>query len=209
MPNLNIREADGSIIQTLAEGDGTSNDPKVPGSTAHAHKSSGYAHMHIPTIAAPATIDVLLLDLDDTTNFPHTDTYRWHLDVLDAAIDPGTNSAWVMSLWLVEDVTATDCTRIMFWERTGAKIVGNRLDIFERWTPYGPVGDSNKIVSSIVETGYTNWNSVTNLRTIYSTGTPVATPGNGDMILSIDVSGDDVALEINFGYHTHDPGHPG
>lgn len=176
------------------------------GTVAHSHSSTGYLHMH-HEYTAPTALSILLIDLSDTSTWPHVSDSYWHLDILQMRIDAENNALWVISLWLLEDLTSTDCTKTMVWKNSGSKAIGNSIDITERLFPYGPVGDSSKLLSSMRVENSSDYNLSTLLRSLASIDTPAAYPGNGDLVVDISVSDADIDLQMNIGYHTHDQFH--
>lgn len=177
------------------------------GNVAHAHDSSGYVHFHIEEQSA--TQSYIVIDLDDTDFYSHHETHLIHLDQIFFRVDADSNASYRLILWAIEDLTNTDCTRIMVWSESGQRSTGVNIADSLPMNPYGPLLTREKIASTMIEENYTGYNLLTQLASTKDTSTANVTPGNGDMIIEFVLNNSNpIEPHFIFTYHTHSEFHP-
>lgn len=183
------------------------NEETIVGTVAHAHSSTGFVHFHRTSITASTSY--IVIDLSDTTNFFHTETFLIHLDKFWYRIDADNNASYIVNIWALNDVTASNCTRTMIWSESGQKSTNVNLQGDISLSPYGPLVTKNKIASTMKETLYAGYNLSTPMRTTITPESATTAPGNGDMIIEF-IMNEANAIEPHFlfSYHTHSQFHP-
>lgn len=174
----------------------------------HTHSSHGTVHFHVTNITTDYRC--ILIDLSDTTNWPHSDTDVIHIEYIDAQVDSDTNGQYDIGFYFLEDCDATDCRSVMFWSASGSKSTGNNLEAQIVWDRNGPVlkTGAGGVISSMRNDADTNYQTDVNLCTILSPGAATTPPGNGDAIIEVDWQAGSFDLDFNVSYHTHPVGHP-
>lgn len=172
----------------------------------HGHSDSGVAHFHLEGLGA-GTYTYILIDLSDTTNYPHDYTSILHVDWIAWEVDSDVSGDYIVSWGVVENVDATDGDYYIIHHVSGSRTAGNSLEDFYNFTGSGWLMDSTKFA-----TGHKSLNDVifqtdVNLPTTLSPGAAATPPGAGDMIMQVVVAAGTVDVICTVGYHTHSPDH--
>lgn len=154
--------------------------------------------VHLDANNISSTEGFMLIDLSDTTNWPHTDT--GHIDIIwiTLNINPGSSFAGDVQLGFLTNVDGTngDFNIIKTWhlERQAAEIAKG-LDYSwshiplttEMW--FGPTTANDA-----------TWQTDTNLQG--PDGNSSYPSGNGDLVMKITLTAGAVDVGISIGYHT-------
>lgn len=176
------------------------------GVISHAHSSAGGFHFH-KEFTETGSLFFILVDNDDTENWPHTLAGYIHIDAMDVQIDPEVNAAFDLHVWWIENVTMTKCDKYMAWSTSGSKRSGQAKEIFQPWTPVGMKCERGRFISNMSELGSSDICTGEELSTILP-GAPTAAPGEYDLILEVNSIAASFWLDVNISYHTHNPDDP-
>lgn len=172
----------------------------------HAHASSGSIHFHFEITGASNKI-FLLVDSSDTTIWPHDVAGEVHVDEIDLETDPDTTAEYAINIYWLENIDDTDAEARMLWSTSATKKTGQSLRMFQKWSPNGPIGNSNHTITSMVNLADIRFNTGTGLPTVINPTGGSTAPGNYDLILEVVLTAGTFWLDLNFAYHTHGPDH--
>lgn len=191
---------DGTVI--------TWNDLTGLGVVPHEHPGHGTVHVRIENITSDQR--VILIDLSDTTNWPHTAGTVVHLEYIDFEIDSDVNGAYTVHIEYLESCSTASCTSTPVWSTSGSKTAGNNTDVSLNWTSNGPVCKSGPggSMSSESITGNTNYQTDTAMISADDLVTPTVYPNNGDVALHVDWIAGSFTLDMVVSYHSHSADHP-
>jgi hypothetical protein len=146
-------------------------------------------------------IGYMIIDLSDTTNWPHTKTGAIVLDSIEIQVDPETNFRGEIKVGYLSNVDATNGDF-----NTVINVSMNRKsDIFEKSMVFGANGvhcQNSQHFGPVIANS-----------TLFQTDTNLTGPdgaasypaGNGDFCLIVDGNGTDtVDVDILVGYRTHE-----
>lgn len=164
--------------------------------TVRAHRRSNFIHLRKDGINAETAF--MLVDLSDTTNWPHTNTDHIELDYVDIMLDPDVSFAGDISIGFLENVDGTDgdMNIIYEWhlEKQGDVIVDhlqfnlNELSLeTSHW--FGPTLANNTNFQTDVDLEGPDNN------TSYPSG-------DGDLVLLVTRTAGAMDLSITVGYNT-------
>lgn len=173
----------------------------------HGHSDQGVAHFHIEGLGA-GTYTYILIDLSDTTNYPHDYTSVLHIDWLKFEVDASATGDYIVSWGVVENVDATDGDYYIIDHISGSRTAGNSLEDFYDFSGAGWLMDSTKFVTGHKSLNDAIFQTDVNLPTTLSPGAAATPPGDGDMIMQAVVAAGTIDLICTVGYHTHSPAHP-
>ena len=173
----------------------------------HAHEDNGVAHFYVTGLTA-ATYNYILIDLSDTTNYPHDNTSEIHIDWLKYEIDSDVSGDYLISWGVLDSVDATDGDYYVFEHVSGSRTAGNSITDFYEYGGAGP-----EVTVSKLATGHSSLNDVAFQTDVDlpSTLSPAAadTPsGDGDLAQRITVNAGTIDVVVTIGYHTHSTEHP-
>jgi hypothetical protein len=173
----------------------------------HAHSDAGVAHFHLEGITGAATYTYLIIDLSDTTNYPHDYTSVIHIDWIKFEVASDVTGDYLITWGVVENVDATDGDYYIIDHISGSRIAGNSVKGFYEFNGAGWTMDSARMA-----TGHTSLNDVTfqtdvNLPTTLSPGVAATPPGDGDLIMQVVLAAGTIDVICTVGYHTHSPDH--
>lgn len=173
----------------------------------HAHGSRGQVHFHVENISADYRC--ILVDLSDSTNWPHTETSVVHIEDIDAQVDSSGTAEWDLELIFLEDCSASDCDSIMFWGASGSKSTGNNLETFIPWGNRGPElkTGTDGVISSMLTNDDTTYQTDVKLCDVRTPAAANTYPGNGDLIIYVNWIAGSFDLNLNITYHTHSATH--
>ena len=157
-----------------------------------------------PVTGITSTTYRILVDLSDTTNFPHDQTGRIDITQLKSVVDPASNTVGVVKFGVITRIDGTDADITWGWTIPFGKNPARILTI----TNFNPSqmkfqisgGSTTKIISN--ETS----SSVTAVNTGATLGSPNGniTPGLGDVIVGFfHTSGSAWDAQVSCFYHSH------
>lgn len=170
--------------------------PIIKTSTSHEH--SDLIHLDAENVAT--TTGYMLIDLSDTTNWPHTNTGSIGLDFVSVVINSSKTFAGDIELGFLSSVDATngDFNIIHTWhsDQTGTNETGNIFGTIQ-FNQFRCIA--------------TNWfGPTTSDDTTWQTDVNIVRPdggnsfsGNGDLVLKVNRTAGNVDVGITVGYHTH------
>ena len=182
--------SEGKIITTVTNEDVTSFST-VPG-------NFDVEVIHLDAEDVDATTGYMLVDLSDTTNWPHTNT--GHIDVLFVllTIDPSSTFSGDIQLGFLTNVDGTNGDFNEFFEihmekKPDPQFISIQYGAFgtslETDHLFGPIDANNAI-----------WQTDVDLQG--PSGATSFPSGNGDMVMQVTRSASDVSVSITVGYRT-------
>ena len=172
----------------------------------HTHEDQSAIHFDVDLAAG--TTRYILIDLSDTTNWPHDNATVIHIDWVDIHIDSDNTGDYVIKLIALANVDATNGDAYVIHETSGSKTAGNNIDEEMNLTPNGWLVDSARIGSSDISLNDVTYQTDVNLYTLFDPATSDTPPGSGDLILEAVVNAGNITINYDIGYHTHAAGHP-
>lgn len=169
----------------------------------HSHPGSGYIHVDFDVTAGAGDTDLILIDLSDTTNYPHSETGYIHIEEIHIDIDSGSSSVYSVTIGFLENVDATDGDLYEIMHVDGSKDAGLSKEISRKFYPNGPRCSSTYIATSDITLNDTTYQTDVNLATTIDPGTADTPPGSGDLVLIANTTSANIGVEINIAYHTH------
>jgi hypothetical protein len=194
-------------MNTVIIRDGTSgkemtvNDEGRGDVVQHAHPNNGTFQFVQHSISASQ--DFIIVDISDTTNYPHVNTTYIHLENLGINIDADATADYEIQIGFLENVDATDGDFYGLYHIDGSKKVGQNYDSFLQLYPNGPRMRSESVVSSTISTNDTAFQTDVNLATTLDPSTADTPSGSGDMVVRITMNAGSISLILSGSYHTH------
>ena len=168
----------------------------------HTHPDTGAVHFHIDGLTT-GTTRYILVDLSDTTNYPHVNTTYAHLEWLQIEVD-GTNAAeYKVYIGFLENVDATDGDRYIVKHVSGSRTAGQSIRMFDNFAPNGHRMRSESTATHMISLNDTNYQTDVNLPSTLDPSTSDTPSGSGDVILEIVVSAGTIDASIDLSYHSH------
>jgi len=167
----------------------------------HAHVDNAWIHFHSGDISASQ--DFILVDISDTTNYPHTNTNYAHIEYLRIEVDSDVNGAYEIEVGFLDDVDATDGNFYSVSNANGSKKAGNSKEIIYPFYPNGPRCTTGSIATSDASLNDTAFQTDVNLASTLDTGTANTPSGNGDLVVRITRNAGTIVVAIDASYHTH------
>lgn len=171
----------------------------------HAHPDSSYVHVDIP-VTGGTGYDFILIDLSDTTNWPHDNTGTIHIEEFYVDVDAQVNADYQLNFGYLANVSGTSGDFREITHISGTKTVGQQKSENRKFYPNGPRLSGTYVTTSDITTGDTAFNTATNLRSALNVTTASVPSGSGDFVLRVTTTGGantDFDIEINISYHTH------
>jgi len=174
----------------------------------HAHPDSTHVHLDFTAGGTGTSVDLIMVDLSDTTNWHHTHTGAVHIEELYVEVDAQVNADYDIILGFLKNVGATDGDFYELTHVAGSKTAGQQKNVSRKFYPNGPYCSSNKVVTSDITLNDTSFNTATNMKTVRDPATANTPPADGDLVLRIMDNGGGGAntnftVEVNFSYHSH------
>ena len=169
------------------------------------------AHLGLEAIAA--TTRYVLVDLSDTTNYPHNLTTELHILGLEIdaemhttgsfdlwfgaiiEVDASNGTAnWIHVLHAEEDTNPTDSAGVL--QRSIDCTIGGRNP--EGWNLQVVSGTLTRIVTNVQEAGDTGWQTDVGLASpVGAAGAATGKPGAGDFVLKLEEVADTGTLDVS------------
>lgn len=170
----------------------------------HAHPNNGWVHFVSGTLTASQ--DFILIDISDTTNYPHTDTNYIHLESMRIHTDPTSNANYTIKIGFLKNVDATNGDFYNLVEIDGEKTAGQIQNHNLRFYPNGPKCSSD-FVALNPTLNDTAFQTDVNLASTLDQTTANVPSGNGDLVVRYThTAGTSVSFGVSLSYHTHDGG---
>jgi hypothetical protein len=185
-------DSTGSAISTNSEG-------RIDVVT-HAHPNHGHAGFE-SDIAA--TADFILIDLSDTTNYPHTLTSYIHLENIFVIVDATADADYTVQIGWVENVDATNGDFYEIYHFGGTKKLGNSFVFDINHAPNAPSLISTNSVGTNTSANDTAFQTDVSLGSTLAPGTTNTPSGDGDMVMRVTMNAGTIGLTVGVGYHTH------
>ena len=168
----------------------------------HAHPNNSWLQADFD-LATPLTQDFIIIDLSDTTNYPHVNTGYIHIDYFSITVDAATNADYIINFGYLENVDGTNGDFYEIFHFSGSKTVGNQLQSEKNFAPNGPKLRSASVVTSDKSLNDVAFQTDVNLASTLDVTTADTPSGNGDLVMRVVLTGGVIDIEVALGYHTH------
>ena len=166
---------------------------------AHGHAEGGHILFDADF---SATADVILIDLSDTTNYPHDNTDWIHTTNLTLAVAGSSTADYVLELGFLENVDGTDGDFHRIFKVDGNKKAGNSFNIPISQAPEAPKLKASTFTGPVA-LNQTAFQTDVNLASTLDP-TAVDTPsGSGDMAMRVTMNAGSINVNLMIGYHSH------
>ena len=166
----------------------------------HAHAEGGHVLLEAENLGV-GTFYFTLIDLSDTTNYPHDNTGWVHMANLTYHIDAGGSTKYSAELGFLENVTATESDFHHVLPVAGTKSSGLSKDIILTGNPEAPKMRSESFTGRV--TVETEFDLATSHPSSIDSTVNQNVAGENDVVLIIEVTSGSVNLALSMGYHSH------
>jgi len=167
----------------------------------HAHPDNGM--INFTSADLTASQDFILIDISDTTNYPHVGTSYAHIEWANVQVDSDNNGDYNLSIGYLENVDATDGDYREIWSITRSKQIGNNFSGHFPLYPNGPKCTNGFVATSIKSDNDTNFQTDVNLASTLDPTTADTPSGDGDLVLRVTRNAGTIKVLIQIGYHSH------
>ena len=167
---------------------------------AHAHAEGGHI---LFKKSFTASEDVILIDISDTTNYPHSNTLWLHTANLVLNVDASNTADYVLEIGFLENVDGTNGDFHEVLSISGTRAAGNSINLDISQNPEAPKLKSGGFLGPITLND-TAFQTDVNLRsTLDPTGATATPSGDGDMVMRVTRTAGDFTVSLLVGYHSH------
>lgn len=167
----------------------------------HAHEEGGMINFTSPALAASQ--DFILVDISDTTNYPHANTDWLHIAWINVGIDSDNSGDYIIEFGFLENVDGTNGDFYPIGSVQGSKSIGNSASGFWAMLPEGPKCKAESVTASTTVLNDTAFNTATSLATTLSPGA-IATPsGERDLVMRVTRNAGSFVVTAQVYYHSH------
>jgi len=128
-----------NTLGRLATSDGAGHIDVV----THAHAEGGHVHFKK---SISVTADFIIIDLSDTTNYPHDNTSWVHTSNMIMGIDASSDADYLVQLGFLENVDGTNGDFHGIFDVSGSRKTGVNKDIHITQAPEAPKMRSESIL---------------------------------------------------------------
>lgn len=187
------------------------NDLAEIGVVPHVHSGHGSIHFHVENISATTTY--ILVDMSDTTNYPHgANPVSLHIDSMTYQVDADNTADYQIDFYYLENVDGTDGDLRMWFSIVGNKTAGNSVRDYIDWSASGPVMKSGtggtKSSSNMITLDDPDYSSADNYKSTHNVAVANTPCGSGDIVMKVVMAAGSINLALNLSYHSHDASHP-
>jgi len=169
------------------------------GVVAHTHDEGGHIHFKR---AIAATQDFILIDLSDTTTYPHANTGWIHTSNMVLGIDASSDANYLVQIGFLENVDGTNGDFHGIFDVSGSKKTGVNQNVSITQAPEAPQMRSSGLLGPVMA-DQTGFQTDVNLASTADPATVDTPSGNGDVAVRVTITAGDINLSILMGYHTH------
>lgn len=173
----------------------------------HGHSDQGTFHFYASAVTA--STDYIVIDLSNTTNYPHDYTSIVHIDWVCWDIDATTTpaAAYMVMFGYLDNVDATNGDLFAYHHISGTRTTGLLQEDCIIISPNGWLGNGQHVTghSSIDDVAF---QTDVNLGSTRDPGTADTPSGDGDIATRIIITAGTIDYVLSGGYHTHSPTHP-
>jgi hypothetical protein len=167
----------------------------------HSHPNNGNIHFQLDGVAA--SVDYILVDISDTTNYPHDQTGYVHIENLLLQVDSDVNGDYTIEIGYVDNVDATNGDFHAMYVLSGTKKVGNTQYVYFDGYPNAARFKAGFSLSTENSLNDTAFQTDVNLGSTLDPTTADTPSGDGDMVMRITRTAGTINISVNFAYHTH------
>jgi hypothetical protein len=168
----------------------------------HAHIDSGATHFHLAGLGI-ATTRYILIDISDTTNYPHSNTTYAHVEWVQLEVDGSAAAAYTVNFGFLENVDTDNGDRYVVKHWSGTRTAGQSIRQLDNLYPNGWRMRSGSLATHAISLNDANYQTDVNLPTTLSPGAAATAPGDGDVILEVIVTAGTIDIAVELGYHSH------
>jgi hypothetical protein len=162
---------------------------------SHGHTDSSTVRLDVTGLTADTRY--VLVDLSDTSGWPHSHTGYVHLDNVSIDVDPDNSAAYTIHLAYLSEIDGTDAQRHDVESWSGKRKAAQVIRDYRSYDPNGPHCLPARTLTPVVtDTGFNTGVSL-------ATPNGNVTPADGDLVLFVEVDAGTIDLSIRVGYHTH------
>lgn len=171
----------------------------------HAHPDSGQIHVDVTALTTANNPErYLVIDLSNTTGYPHNSTGHIHVEWVEVQVDSNNIGAYDLTLGFLADVDSTGGDRYAVKKWSGDKTAGNQLADFVNIAPGGWRMRTQNIATSNIVLASTNYQTDVPIPTTLNPSSASVAPGSGDVVLEVDLTAGTIDLSFEIGYHSHE-----
>ena len=167
----------------------------------HAHPDNGT--FHFTSAALSSSQDFILIDLSDTTNYPHTNAGYIHIEWLRIHADADTTGSYNVEVGYLKNVDATNGDFVVIADLNLTKLTSTPNDTFFPYYPNGSRCIEGSTVGG-VQTNDTGFQTDVNLASTLDPSTKDTPSGDGDLALRVTVTSGTITVSVEGSYHTHE-----
>lgn len=167
----------------------------------HAHPGNGWVHFDTGTISASQ--DYILLDISDTTNYPHSSGSYVHLEFVRIHTDASSNADYYIQVGFLNNVDATDGDFYVLFDVHGDNIIGRSVDHEMTFYPNGPRASLEFLATGEKSLNDVAFQTDVNLASTLDATTANVPSGSGDLVVRVIVNAGSVDTSVELSYHTH------
>jgi hypothetical protein len=168
----------------------------------HAHINNPWFNFVSPSIGA-STVNYILVDFSDKTNYKFVGTNYIHLESFDMRIDSDNNGAYTVCIGFLTNVDADNGDFYQIACLSGSKQAGNNLTLSKEVYPNGARCKVDSVITSIISLNDAAYQTDVNLPTIRSPGAANTPSGDNDLIIKAVVTAGNIIINANGTYHGH------
>ena len=168
---------------------------------SHSHPEGGIIHFVSGDVTS--NTDFILLDISDTTNYPHLYTGAAHVGWITFETDTSSSANYHLQFGFIDNVDGTNGDFHEIHRISATQKDGLSGQYFFPMNPEGIFCKAGKYLSSVNSLNDTSFNTATNMRSTINPSTANVKPGNNDLIMRIIVNQGTVNLAFDFNYHSH------
>ena len=165
----------------------------------HAHSEGGHI-LFKKTFSASE--DVILIDLSDTTNYPHDNTVWLHTSNMTLDIQGDATADYVVTIGFLASVDGTDGDFHEIFEIDGSKKAGSSHTLQISQAPEAPKLKAGSFVGPMSEND-TAFQTDVNLASTLDPATADTPSGSGDMVMRVLRTAGTFSVNLMIGYHSH------
>lgn len=205
LTNIETNQTDKTQMTQITDGteEATVNTEGRLDVVQHAHPSNGALHFFASGLVADQ--DFIVVDISDTTNYPHTETTYVHLEwiFIEAIGSTAVAAEYEVSCGFLTNVDATNGDYYVVHHLDGSRATGTTQEVNFQFYPNG-----HRCRTASHVTGHKSLNDVgfqtdVNLASTLDTTSADTPSGSGDFVCRLDWTAGTVDIIVSAGYHTH------
>lgn len=154
------------------------------------------------SLSSASTTWACLIDLDDSTNYPHNEIGWLDISSVSLTVDRSSNAAGSVTVGIITRIDGTDADVTLFFGKSFTNATDRNVDLFRYFGHDGYKalvidGETPQIATTARLTGITALNTGLTIPSAYGTTTPAV----GDLVIRAVNSAGNFSYAVQFGYH--------